>query len=139
MAKQHAGKLQNKLDVPREEINANPDAIVNEIASTPETVTSAAGNVKKESLPTRPKKQSASATKSGSLLPTAYKLEHLKAAVVAAGNAEKLLEILHHVEEAGGKSEVTESIEAYRVLKTVLEEQEPPFDVRFGNDLRGLK
>ncbi len=47
---------------------------------------------------------------------------HLKAAVTAAGGTEKLLLIMDHVEEAGGKAEVTESIEADRVLKTVLEE-----------------
>lgn len=84
------------------------------VASTP-----IASAVKKDSA--RSKKQ-VSSTKNGSLLPSAYKLEQLKAAVEAAGNIEKLLLILHHVEEAGGKSEVTESIEAYRVLKTVLED-----------------
>ena len=46
---------------------------------------------------------------------------HLKAAVTAAGGTEKLL-IMDHVEEAGVKAEVIESIEADRVLTTVLEE-----------------
>ena len=41
---------------------------------------------------------------------------------MAAGGTEQLLSILHHVEEAGGRAEVVESIEAYRVLKTVLDE-----------------
>ena len=68
----------------------------------------------------RPKKQAPA--KTGSLLPSAYKLEQLKAAVTAAGGTEKLLLIMQNVEEAGGKAEVTESIEAYRVLKTVLDE-----------------
>jgi hypothetical protein len=68
----------------------------------------------------RPKKQAPA--KNGSLLPSAYKLEQLKAGVTAAGGTEKLLLILQHVEEAGGRTEVVESIEAYRVLKTVLDE-----------------
>jgi len=71
---------------------------------------------------TRPKKPNAPTPKSGSLLPSAYQLEHLKAAVDAAGSTEKLLLILHHVEEAGGKAEVSENIETYRVLKAVLDE-----------------
>jgi hypothetical protein len=60
--------------------------------------------------------------KNSSLLPSQQKLDHLKAAVLAAGNADNLITILHHVDEAGGRKEVLESIEAYRVLKTVLEE-----------------
>ncbi len=75
---------------------------------------------KKESSPSRTKKQSPA--KNGSILPSAYKLEQLKAAVSAAGGAEQLLVILNYVEEAGGRAEVVESIEAYRVLKTVLDE-----------------
>ena len=85
-------------------------------ASTPSAAV--ASSTKKESA--RPKKQAA--TKNGSLLPSAYKLEQLQAAVKASGNTENLLLILHHVEEAGGKAEVSESIEAYRMLKTVLED-----------------
>ena len=122
MAKQHTGKPQNKTDTASEDIKTDPESPATEINAKPEAVTPEASNAKKSPVPTRPKKQIASATKSGSLLPTAYKLEHLKAAVAAAGNADKLLVILQHVEEAGGKSEVTESIEAYRVLKTVLED-----------------
>jgi len=79
-------------------------------------------NIKKDMVQTRPKKPNAPTLKSGSLLPSAYKLEHLKTAVDAAGSTEKLLLILHHVEEAGGKSEVSENIETYRVLKAVLDE-----------------
>jgi len=79
-------------------------------------------NIRKDMVQTRPKKPNAPTPKSGSLLPSAYQLEHLKAAVDAAGSTEKLLLILHHVEEAGGKSEVSENIETYRVLKAVLDE-----------------
>ena len=79
-------------------------------------------NVKRDMVQTRPKKPNSPLPKNGSLLPSAYKLEHLKAAVDAAGSTEKLLQILHHVEEAGGKAEVSENIETYRVLKTVLDE-----------------
>lgn len=89
-------------------------------------VVPAAKSPKKSSSPARAKKQSGAAAKSnsgsGSLLPSADKLEQLKAAVTAAGSAENLLQILQHVEQAGGLSEVTESIEAYQVLKTVMEE-----------------
>ena len=122
MAKQHAGKPQHRTDIASEEIKTESPSPAKDINVKPEAVIPEASNVKKSPVPTRPKKQTVSTTKSGSLLPTAYKLEHLKAAVAAAGNAEKLLVILQHVEEAGGKLEVTESIEAYRVLKTVLED-----------------
>jgi hypothetical protein len=60
--------------------------------------------------------------KTSSLLPSPQKLDHLKAAVLAAGTTDNLIAILQHVDEAGGRKEVLESIEAYRVLKTVLEE-----------------
>ncbi|EMI17966.1 hypothetical protein RMSM_05111 [Rhodopirellula maiorica SM1] len=91
-----------------------------ESPSKPAKATAAASSPKKES-PTRSKK-AGSAAKNGSLLPSEHQLEHLKAAVLAAGSSDNLLEILQHVEEAGGKAAVEESIEAYRVLKTVLEE-----------------
>lgn len=94
--------------------------------SKPAAAAPAAKPPKKSSSPARAKKQSGAAAKSnassGSLLPSADKLEQLKAAVTAAGSAENLLQILQHVEQAGGLSEVTESIEAYQVLKTVMEE-----------------
>ncbi len=75
----------------------------------------------KKETPARAKK-GAAAAKNGSRLPSEHQLENLKAAVVAAGGSENLLLILQHVEEAGGKADVEESVEAYRVLKTVLEE-----------------
>ncbi len=119
MAKPQTGKQHNKV---AEATDVN--AVVAESQPTSDTgtavaSTTVASSTKKDSA--RPKKQASSA-KNGSLLPSAYKLEQLKAAVAAAGNTEKLLLILQHVEEAGGKAEVTESIEAYRVLKTVLED-----------------
>lgn len=75
-------------------------------------------SLKKE--PVKPKKPVIS--KTSSLLPSQQKLDHLKAAVLAAGNPENLITILNHVEDAGGRKEVLESIEAYKVLKTVLED-----------------
>lgn len=122
MAKPPAGKMSNKIETAVEEVKAETEVAVKENIDKPETAVAVTANPKKDLAPSRPKKQTASVAKNGSLLPSAYKLEHLKSAVTAAGNAEKLLLILHHVEEAGGKSEVTESIEAYRVLRTVLEE-----------------
>ncbi len=121
MAKPQSGKQQNKpvesTDSVAETQPSNDTTTA--VASTVVASTPAASSTKKDAA--RSKKQSGP-TKNGSLLPSAYKLEQLKAAVAAAGNIENLLLILNHVEEAGGKSEVTESIEAYRVLKTVLEE-----------------
>lgn len=122
MAKPSAGKMSNKIDTAVEEVKAEPEVIVKENTDKPETTVAVTSNPKKDLSPSRPKKQTVLVAKNGFLLPSAHKLEHLKAAVTAAGNAEKLLLILHYVEEAGGKSEVTESIEAYRVLRTVLEE-----------------
>lgn len=126
MAKPHANKHAPKTaDSPTsnsstDEVKAGGEAVT--VASDPKPTENspAASGSKKESPPTRVKKQPAS--KTGSLLPSAYKLEQLKAAVTAAGNAEQLLLILNYVEEAGGRAEVVESIEAYRVLKTVLED-----------------
>ncbi|EMI45447.1 hypothetical protein RRSWK_01851 [Rhodopirellula sp. SWK7] len=81
---------------------------------------SSASSAKKESG-ARSKKTAASGKNAG-LLPSDDQLESLKEAVAAAGGAENLLLILQHVEDAGGRVQVEESIEAYRVLKTVLEE-----------------
>jgi len=97
-------------------------ALPNESIDKPIATVAPTSNIKKDMTQTRLKKQNSATPKSGTLLPSAYKLEHLKAAVAAAGSIEKLLLILNHVEEAGGKSEVSENIETYRVLKTVLEE-----------------
>ncbi len=95
-----------------------PEALPNESVTPPVPNSPLAAAAKKE----LPRSKNQVPPKGGSWLPSAYKLEQLKAAVAAAGGTEKLLLIMHHVEEAGGKAEVTESIEAYRVLKTVLEE-----------------
>jgi len=118
MAKPQSAKQPNKTSEASETVKTAPESPPKEVAATPPTSPPIASTAKKESV--RPKKQASA--KIGSLLPSAYKLEQLKAAVTAAGSTEKLLLILHHVEEAGGKNEVTESIEAYRVLKTVLDE-----------------
>lgn len=86
-------------------------------ASTVLNPSAAGSNIKKDMKPKKPL-----FTKPGSLLPSPQKLDHLKAAVSAAGGADNLVTILQHVEDAGGYREVLESIEAYKVLKTVLEE-----------------
>lgn len=118
MAKPQSSKQPSKSSEVAEVAKTAQEQSSKSEAATPTASASTAAPPKKEVA--RPKKQAA--TKNGSLLPSAYKLEQLKAAVTAAGNTENLLLILHHVEEAGGKAEVTESIEAYRMLKTVLEE-----------------
>ncbi|HBJ36230.1 MAG TPA: hypothetical protein DDZ51_16060 [Planctomycetaceae bacterium] len=76
---------------------------------------------KKDSVVNRNKKAAAGQAKGGSLMPSQHKLEHLKAAVAAAGSVDNLLLILQHVDEAGGRQEVAESVEAYRALKLALE------------------
>jgi hypothetical protein len=111
MVKTQANKKSNKPD---EQASENVAAAAPAVAAAP-----LASPAKKDTP--RSKKQALG--KNGSLLPSAYKLEQLKLAVTAAGSAEKLLSILHHVEEAGGRTEVIESIETYRVLKTVLDEK----------------
>lgn len=123
MAKPQSAKQASKANESPESATPPTEASISaapptESTTPPASPSSAAPVAKKESA--KPKKPAP--TKGGSLLPSAYKLEQLKAAVAAAGGTEKLLLIMHHVEEAGGKAEVTESIEAYRVLKTVLEE-----------------
>lgn len=76
---------------------------------------------KKDAVVNRNKKGPASSTKGSSLMPSQHKLENLKAAVAAAGSVDNLLLILQHVDEAGGRQEVAESVEAYRALKLALE------------------
>jgi hypothetical protein len=76
---------------------------------------------KKDSAVNRNKKGSAASGKGSSLTLSQHKLDHLKAAVAAAGSVENLLSILQHVDEAGGRHEVAESVEAYRALKLALE------------------
>ncbi len=122
MAKPHVTKQPPKAEIANTSaddvtVGTGPESTAKEEASKP-AASASPNSLKKDSA--RPKKQSS--VKNGSLLPSAYKLEQLKAAVSAAGNAEQLLLILNHVEEAGGRAEVIESIEAYRVLKTVLED-----------------
>lgn len=70
----------------------------------------------------RPKKTKAPAVKQGSWMPNEQKLGNLAAAITAAGDAANLLLILEHVDAAGGPAEVVESIEAYRALKTAVEQ-----------------
>jgi hypothetical protein len=112
-------RIEPEMDATRTESAASE---AHDVAEMPDVSAPAVSVEKKDLVQTRPKKPSVPVPKNGSRLPSAHKLEHLKAAVTAAGSADKLLLILQHVEEAGGKAEITESIEAYRVLKTVLEE-----------------
>ncbi len=118
MAKPQSVKQHNKPIEAPETVDTPPESPPAGEVTAPVTSPPVTSTAKKDMA--RPKKQASA--KNGSLLPSAYKLEQLKAAVTAAGSTEKLLLIMHHVEEAGGKAEVTESIEAYRVLKTVLDE-----------------
>lgn len=76
---------------------------------------------KKDSAVNRNKKGAGAAGKGSSLTLSQHKLDHLKAAVAAAGSVDNLLVILQHVDEAGGRHEVAESVEAYRALKLALE------------------
>jgi hypothetical protein len=74
----------------------------------------------------RPKKTKPTIGKQSSLIPSEHKLENLAAAISLASNVDNLLSILHHVEAAGGQAEVIESIEAYRALKTAVEQASSP-------------
>ncbi len=78
--------------------------------------------VKETPVAPRPKKTKTPAAKQGSMMPSEQKLEHLAAAIAAAGDADNLLLILEHVDAAGGPAEVIESIEAYRALKNAVEQ-----------------
>jgi len=78
-------------------------------------------NAKKDPAVNRNKKGPTGSAKGTSLMPSQHKLENLKAAVAAAGSVDNLLLILQHVDEAGGRQEVAESVEAYRALKLALE------------------
>ena len=118
MAKPQSAKQPTKAHEAPEAVASPAETPPAENVPPPVTNAPAVAAVKKELARTKKPVPA----KNGSLLPSAYKLEQLKAAVTAAGGTEKLLLIMQHVEEAGGKAEVTESIEAYRVLKTVLEE-----------------
>lgn len=78
--------------------------------------------VKDTPAASRSKKSKAPALRQGSWMPSEQKLENLAAAIVAAGDAANLLLILNHVDGAGGPAEVIESIEAYRALKSAVEQ-----------------
>ncbi len=78
--------------------------------------------VKDTAATNRSKKGKAPSSKQGSLMPSEHKLENLAAAIAAAGDADNLLLILNHVDAAGGPADVIESIEAYRALKTAVEQ-----------------
>jgi len=81
----------------------------------------ATSNAKKDPAVNRNKKGPTGSAKGSAWMPSQHKLENLKAAVAAAGSVDNLLLILQHVDEAGGRQEVAESIEAYRALKLALE------------------
>ncbi|WP_372721101.1 hypothetical protein [Novipirellula sp.] len=120
-AKEASAKENPAKETPAKEPSGKETGSKEKSAKPPAAKPAKATPVTKKEPNVRPKK-SATSGKNGSLLPSEHQLEHLKAAVLAAGSSENLLEILQHVEEAGGKVAVEESIEAYRVLKTVLEE-----------------
>jgi hypothetical protein len=116
---------------PKPNMPTEPEAVIEPVADQIEDLTPAleSGGAKAETTqstantkkdPVKPKKPVV--TKTSSLLPSQQKLDHLKAAVLAAGNPENLITILNHVEDAGGRKDVLDSIEAYKVLKTVLED-----------------
>lgn len=94
---------------------------VNEPAAKPIANLSAGNLGKKESVVNRNKKVATGSARGSSLMPSQHKLENLKAAVAAAGSVDNLLLILQHVDEAGGRQEVAESVEAYRALKLAFE------------------
>lgn len=127
MAKNLTPKLPAKPDqasvsVSPVQTDALPSADVESPAAAAKPLeTSVVSTPKKEPSLSKPKKSAGNPGKPVAMLPSAQKLEHLKAAVNAAGGIENLLLILQHVDEAGGRTEVADSIEAYRVLKTVLE------------------
>lgn len=78
--------------------------------------------VKDSAVTSRAKKTRAPALRQASWMPNGQKLENLASAIAAAGDAANLLLILDYVDAAGGSSEVIESIEAYRALKTAVEQ-----------------
>ena len=108
------------VETPEEKAAAqNPAAsepVVKSMVNPPAT-----GNTKKDPAVNRNKKGPTGSAKGSALMPSQHKLENLKAAVAAAGSVDNLLLILKHVDEAGGRQEVAESVEAYRALKLALE------------------
>jgi hypothetical protein len=100
---------------------AAKSSIPNEPSPKPAPNPPAANLGKKDAVVNRNKKGPTGVAKGPSLMPSQHKLENLKAAVAAAGSVDNLLLILHHVDEAGGRQEVAESVEAYRALKLALE------------------
>ena len=133
MAKQANNKQTTKTDesslakpdaAPEPMVEKNADLAVDQSATAD---SKRAPSVTKESpATTRPKKTKPTIGKQNSLMPSEHKLENLAAAIAVAGNADNLLSILHHVEAAGGQAEVIESIEAYRALKTAVEQANSP-------------
>jgi hypothetical protein len=132
MAKPNPPKNHPKPDSVPENVSPDPIKEVTESVATksssasdaaPKPITSppAANPGKKDAVVNRNKKTPTAAAKGSSLMPSQHKLENLKAAVAAAGSVDNLLLILQHVDEAGGRQEVAESVEAYRALKLALE------------------
>ncbi len=132
MAKPNPPKNHPKPESPAENVAPDPvkdvpasgattSSIANESAPKPTASPPAANLGKKDAVVNRNKKGPTGAAKGSSLMPSQHKLENLKAAVAAAGSVDNLLLILQHVDEAGGRQEVAESVEAYRALKLALE------------------
>lgn len=103
------------------ELAASKHPVANEPAVKPTPNPPASNLGKKDVVVNRNKKGASGASKGSSLMPSQHKLENLKAAVAAAGSVDNLLLILQHVDEAGGRQEVAESVDAYRALKLALE------------------
>jgi len=95
--------------------------VVAEPVAKPMVNPPATSNAKKDPAVNRSKKGPTGSAKGSAWMPSQHKLENLKAAVAAAGSVDNLLLILQHVDEAGGRQEVAESVEAYRALKLALE------------------
>ncbi len=133
MAKQANNKQNTKSDessLPKPDAATEPTVEKPADSAADQSVTvdsKRASSITKETPTTiRPKKTKPTIGKQSSLMPSEQKLENLAAAIAVAGNADNLLLILHHVEAAGGQAEVIESIEAYRALKTAVEQASSP-------------
>ncbi len=101
---------------------AKPEAEAMDIeAASPPPIESVKDASAAKPAPARVKKSRPAAGRSGSLMPSDQKLEHLRLAVAAAGDADTLLTILDHVGQAGGPDDVVESIQTYRALRAAVE------------------
>lgn len=125
MAKPSSTKPSNKPAPPVTDeatVHAQDEPVQAKPENTEAAKRPASTPAKETSVASRPKKTKAPAVKQGSWMPNEQKLENLAAAIAAAGDAANLMLILEHVDAAGGPADVIESIEAYRALKTAVEQ-----------------